>query len=44
VRELYTLGTFLARKKYRFLRLAYLAFLAGLLCCVVLIVLSAMLG
>src|SRR5687767_11556657 len=31
VREIYTLGTFLARKKYRFLRLAYLAFLTGLL-------------
>ena len=43
VRELYTLGTFLARKKDRFLRLAYLTFLAGLICCVALILLSAML-
>ena len=43
VRELYTLGTFLARKKYRFLRLAYLTFLAGLVCCVVLLLFSAML-
>lgn len=31
VREIYTLGQFLARKKYRFLKLAYLTFLAGLL-------------
>jgi hypothetical protein len=31
VREIYTLGVFLARKKYRFLRLAYLTFLGGLL-------------
>lgn len=30
IRELYTLGVFLARKKYRFLRLAYLSFMAGL--------------
>ena len=31
VREIYALGTFLANKKYRFLRLAYLTFLIGLL-------------
>jgi len=31
VRELYLLGTFLAKKKYRFLRLAYLSFFTGLL-------------
>ena len=30
VREVYLLGRFLAVKKYRFLRLAYLAFIAGL--------------
>ena len=30
VREVYLLGTFLAVRKYRFLRLAYLAFIAGL--------------
>ena len=30
VRELYLLGTFLAKKKYRFLRLGYLAFITGL--------------
>lgn len=30
VRELYVLGSFLARKKYRYLRLAYLFFLTGL--------------
>lgn len=30
VRELYLLGTFLARKKYRFLRLGYISFIAGL--------------
>ena len=30
VRELYTLGRFLARRKYRVLRLAYLSFITGL--------------
>lgn len=30
VREIYLLGTFLARKKYRFLRLGYLSFITGL--------------
>ncbi|MEJ2235243.1 MAG: DUF5706 domain-containing protein [Syntrophobacterales bacterium] len=29
VRELYTLGTFLAKKKYLFLRLAYITFIIG---------------
>lgn len=31
VREVYTLGRYLAERKYRYLRLAYLAFLGGLL-------------
>jgi hypothetical protein len=31
VRELYLLGTFLAKKKYRFLRLGYLSFISGLI-------------
>ena len=31
VREIYTLGQFLARKKYHFVRLAYLAFIIGLI-------------
>lgn len=30
LREIYTLGVFLARKKYRFLRLAYTTFIVGL--------------
>jgi len=30
VREIYLLGTYLAKKKYRFLRLGYLAFITGL--------------
>ena len=30
VKELYTLGVFLAKKKYRFLRLAYLTFILGI--------------
>jgi hypothetical protein len=30
VREVYTLGVYLAEKKYRYLRLAYLAFVVGL--------------
>lgn len=30
VREIYTLGVFLAHKKYRYLRLAYTTFIIGL--------------
>ncbi|SDR93830.1 Pycsar system effector family protein [Opitutus sp. GAS368] len=30
VREIYTLGVFLAQKKYRYLRLAYMTFILGL--------------
>jgi len=30
VREIYTLGLFLAYKKYRYLRLAYTTFIVGL--------------
>lgn len=30
VRELYTLGLFLAKKKFRFVKLAYIAFIGGL--------------
>ena len=30
IREVYTLGRYLAQKKYRFVRLAYLSFIAGL--------------
>jgi hypothetical protein len=43
-RELYTLGTFLARKKYRFLRLAYLAFISGLFASFLFMLLSAVLS
>jgi hypothetical protein len=43
VRELYTLGTFLVTKKYRFLRLAYCSFIAGLLVSVV-VLLATTLG
>lgn len=31
VREIYLLGTFLAKKKYRYLRYGYLSFIAGLI-------------
>lgn len=37
VREVYTLGRFLAERKYRYLRLAYLAFIAGLAASVTLV-------
>ena len=30
IREVYPLGRYLAQKKYRFVRLAYLSFIAGL--------------
>ncbi|HWL92829.1 MAG TPA: Pycsar system effector family protein, partial [Phycisphaerae bacterium] len=37
VREIYTLGVFLAAKKYRFLRFAYLTFVMGLFASVLLL-------
>ncbi len=33
VKELYLLGVFLATKKYRYLQLAYISFIAGLVAC-----------
>jgi hypothetical protein len=44
VRELYTLGVFLVTKKYRYLRLAYSAFMTGLFGCFVALILIAALG
>jgi hypothetical protein len=41
LREIYLLGTFLARKKYRFLRLAYLSFILGFVACFILALCSA---
>ena len=38
--EIYTLGLFLTGKKYRFLKLAYISFICGLLICGVAIVIS----
>ena len=32
VREVYTMGQYLARKKYRFIMLAYLSFMTGVVC------------
>lgn len=40
VREVYTLGRFLAERKYRYLRLAYLTFLGGLLASATLVALA----
>jgi len=40
VREVYTLGRFLAERKYRYLRLAYLAFISGLAASVTLVALE----
>jgi hypothetical protein len=40
VREVYTLGQFLAFRKYRYVRLAYIAFIAGLVSSVALVALS----
>ena len=42
VREIYALGTFLAKKKYRFLRLAYLTFLIGILATTVTFAIAAL--
>lgn len=44
VRELYNLGVFLAKKKYRYVRLAYLAFLSGLVLSGAVLLLSGALG
>ena len=40
VREIYTLGVFLAETKYRYLRLAYVTFIAGLFASVVTLLFS----
>ena len=40
VREVYTLGRFLAERKYRYLRLAYLAFITGLVASAALVVIE----
>lgn len=42
VREIYLLGIFLARKKYRFLRYGYLSFIAGLFATLVAFVIEAL--
>jgi Family of unknown function (DUF5706) len=41
VREIYLLGTFLAKKKYRFLRLGYIAFITGLFASFIAFVIAA---
>ena len=40
VREVYVLGQFLARQKYRYLRMAYLSFIAGLFTSLLMILVS----
>jgi hypothetical protein len=40
LREIYTLGVFLARKKYRFLRLAYTTFILGLFASIITLLLT----
>lgn len=40
VREIYTLGVFLAKKKYRYLRLAYTTFISGLFASVITLLLT----
>ena len=40
LREIYTMGQYLARKKYRLLRWAYLSFLSGFICAGMAIVLT----
>ena len=44
VREVYTLGVFLAAKKYRYLRLAYLAFFTGLVASGIVMLLSGLIA
>lgn len=40
IREIYTLGKFLGLKKYRFVRLAYLSFITGLLASALIVVIT----
>jgi Family of unknown function (DUF5706) len=42
VREIYLLGSFLAKKKYRFLRLGYISFITGLFASIIGFVISAL--
>lgn len=42
VREIYLLGTFLAKKKYRFLRLGYISFITGLFAAFIGFIVSAL--
>ncbi|MBP7998676.1 MAG: hypothetical protein KA314_24780 [Chloroflexi bacterium] len=44
LREIYTLGCFLANKKYRFVRLAYLSFITGLFLSVLIFILTELLA
>ena len=44
LKELYTLGEFLAKKKYRFLRLAYITFITGVFASALVGLLSGVLG
>lgn len=44
VREVYTLGVYLAKRKYRFLQLAYLAFIAGFIASGAVLALTEVLG
>ena len=44
IREIYLLGMFLARKKYRFVRLAYISFIAGFLASGIAIISLTILG
>ncbi len=43
IREIYTLGKFLADKKYRFIRLAYMSFIVGLICSVAVMLIAELL-
>lgn len=40
IEEVYALGNFLARKKYRFIRLAYLTFIFGIFSSVMVLVIT----
>ena len=42
VREIYLLGTFLAKKKYRYLRLGYLSFIIGLFAACIAFIITAL--
>ena len=41
IREIYTMGKYLARKKYRLIRFSYMAFITGVLTCSIVLIIAS---